>query len=287
MALSSIGVVGGGSVGAGLAAGAAVAGLRVQLVDATQAALEGALRNVMQLYAVSLSEGRLTEDALRDALGLISASTDLNDLAQAELVVETIVDDFAAKAALLKELDRVCRSDAVLITDSHCSSVTRLAAQTGRPSMVIGMHLLPASGTAGAIEIVRGLDSAPAAISRVAGLASALGMDAVEVNDLPGCVSDRLLLPAINEAVSALMEGVASREAIDGAARAAFGLNQGLLEMADEIGLDLCLDRLRAMHEGTGNGAYRPCLLLVRMVEAGRLGRKSGRGFYEYGDHTS
>ncbi|HEX2922605.1 MAG TPA: 3-hydroxyacyl-CoA dehydrogenase family protein [Chloroflexota bacterium] len=287
MDFSCIGIVGTGSLGASLAATAALSGIRVQMVDATQSALESALMSVVQLYSGAQAEGGLTEEGLRSALGLISGSTDLSDLSQAELVVETIVDDFEAKAALLKELDRLCRSDAILVTGSHSSSVTRLASQTERPRLVVGAHFLPPIGAGGTVEVVRGFDTAPEAVATIVQMVAALGMNAVEVEDFSGFVADRLLFSAINEAASALMEGVATREAIDEAARAALGLRKGLLEMADQIGLDVCVERLRALQERSGNSAYGPSPLLVQMVEGGRLGRKSGRGFYEYGDRPT
>ncbi len=282
MAIERIAVVGSGTMGSGIAQVAAQSGYRVHLVDAVQGQVEVALRNVRRSLDRAVEKGRISVADRAEALDRLTTSTQLSDVAASDLVIEAIVEDFETKSNLLRQLDGLCRPETLFASNTSSISITRLAAVTHRPGQVIGMHFFNPVPVMRLVEVIRGIDTSDDTRARVLQLAQAMGKTAVEVEDYPGFVSNRLVMPMINEAVYALMEGVASRESIDTVMKLGMNHPMGPLELADLIGLDVCLHIMKVLHEGLGDDKYRPCPLLVKMVAAGRLGRKSGQGFYEY-----
>jgi 3-hydroxybutyryl-CoA dehydrogenase len=269
-------------MGTGIAQTAAQSGLAVRLIDVDARQLRRADEAIRAGLARLVERGRLSEQRRAEALEHLATSTDPSDAAAADLVIEAVPEQLEVKASLLGQLDRICREGTVLASNTSSISITRLAAATGRPDRVVGMHFFNPVPVMRLVEIVRGERTSDDTRDLVQRVAEDLGKTAVEVQDYPGFVSNRLLMPMINEAAFALMEGVASREAIDGVMRLGMNHPMGPLELADFIGLDVCLHIMRVLQEGLGDDKYRPCPLLARMVAAGKLGRKSGRGFYEY-----
>lgn len=282
MEFQTIGVVGAGTMGAGIAQVAAQAEYRVRLLDVAQGPLEKGLKGIKRNLDRALEKGRISDGERSAALGRITTAIDVGVLADCDLVVEAIVEKLEPKTELLRTLDEVCAPEAVLASNTSSISVTKLAAATNDPSRVIGMHFFNPVPVMRLVEVVRGVETSDATARSVMALAKALGKTPVEVSDYPGFVSNRLLLPMINEAAYALMEGVATREAIDTVMKLGMNHPLGPLELADMIGLDVCVHIMEVLHEGLGDDKYRVCPLLVRMVAAGRLGRKTGRGFYDY-----
>jgi 3-hydroxybutyryl-CoA dehydrogenase len=276
------GVVGAGTMGNGIAQVAAQAGLPVVLVDIAPAALERGLAAIGKSLDRLAAKGKLTGEEVAAAKGRITPAGELAALADCDLVVEAVVEKLAVKEKVLAELDGVLPSGAILATNTSSISITRLAAVTRRPEQVIGMHFMNPVPVMQLVEIIRGLRTSDATWAAVEAATLRLGKTPVEVHDSPGFVSNRVLMPMINEAVFCLYEGVGKPEAIDQVMKLGMNHPLGPLALADLIGLDVCLDILRVLHEGFGDPKYRPCPLLVKMVEAGLLGRKSGRGFYSY-----
>jgi 3-hydroxybutyryl-CoA dehydrogenase len=254
----------------------------VHLSDVRQDLLERALKAIEKSLDRFVQKGSLTVPDRNATLSRISPAQGLSAFSTCDLAVEAVNENFAIKRAVLQELDAICEHDAILATNTSSISITKLAAATKRPDRFIGMHFMNPVPLMKLVEIIRGLETSDATCRQVMDLAAALGKTPVEVNDYPGFVSNRVLLPMINEAVFALMEGVASREAIDTVMKLGMNHPMGPLTLADFIGLDVCLDILRVMHEGLGDPKYRACPLLIKMVDAGLLGRKTGRGFYDY-----
>ncbi len=277
-----IGVVGAGAMGNGIAHVCARAGYRVMLCDVSEAALEQGLATIQKNLGREVAKQRLSEAEAEAARSRITATTRLRDLAPAEVVVEAAPERFAVKAEVFRELDGVLGPESVIASNTSSISITKLAAVTGRPGQVIGMHFFNPVPVMRLVEVIRGLQTTQATFERVEALAVALGKTPVEVQDAAGFVSNRVLMPLINEAVYAVMEGVATAEAVDQVFVLGMAHPMGPLALADFIGLDVCLDIMRVLVEGLGDPKYRPCPLLVRMVDAGWLGRKSGRGFYRY-----
>ncbi|HSM13330.1 MAG TPA: 3-hydroxybutyryl-CoA dehydrogenase [Thermoanaerobaculia bacterium] len=282
MEITSFGVVGAGTMGNGIAQVAATSGFRTVMVDVAGEALARGMAAIEKSLGRLESKGKLSAEDRSAALGRLSTSSELGALAECELVVEAVVERFEVKRQVLAELDGILAPGALLASNTSSISITKLAAQTGRPDRVIGMHFMNPVPVMQLVEIIRGLQTSQETYDAIEDATRRLGKVPVEVHDSPGFVSNRVLMPMINEAVYCLYEGVGEPGAIDEVMKLGMNHPMGPLALADLIGLDVCLDILRVLHSGLGDPKYRPCPLLVRMVDAGYLGRKSGRGFYEY-----
>lgn len=280
--IHNIGVIGAGTMGHGIAQVAAVSGYPVKLVDIDGAALERGLAAVQKSLDKLVGKGRLEAEVRDAALERLTSSTELSDLADCDLVIEAIVEKLEVKSAVFRQLDELCKPGAILASNTSSISITKLAAVTQRPEKVIGMHFMNPVPLMKLVEVIRGLTTDQDTFDAVQSAAQDMGKTAVEVHDGPGFVSNRVLLPMINEAIFCLYEGTGTAEAIDEVMKLGMNHPMGPLALADLIGLDVCLDILRVLQDGFGDPKYRPCPLLVKMVDAGHLGRKSGRGFYDY-----
>jgi 3-hydroxybutyryl-CoA dehydrogenase len=278
-----IAVIGSGTMGSGIAQVFAQSGFSVALHDVSQPALDRARAGIDKSLAKFVEKGKLTP-ADRDAtLGRLVVTTTLDDLASADYIVEAIVEDVDAKRSLFARLDQLARPDVILASNTSSISLTLIGAATKRPDKVLGMHFMNPVPLMVLVELIRGQATSSESMAAATDLTKALGKTPVEANDYPGFIANRILLPMINEAVYCLMEGVGDRESIDTVMRLGMSHPLGPLQLADLIGLDTCLAIMEVLHDGLGDSKYRPCPLLRSYVEAGRLGRKSGRGFYEYG----
>ena len=282
MEIRKVGVVGAGTMGNGIAQVAAMAGLPTVLVDVVPAALDRALATIDRSLGKLAAKGRLTAEEAGAARARLAPAGELGALAACDLVVEAVVEREDVKSRVVAELDRLLAPAAVIATNTSSISITRLAARTARPAQVVGMHFMNPVPLMQLVEIIRGLQTSQATYDLVEATTRRLGKTPVEVHDSPGFVSNRVLMPMINEAIYCLHEGVGRAEAIDEVMKLGMNHPMGPLALADLIGLDVCLDILRVLHQGLGDDKYRPCPLLVKMVDAGYLGRKSGRGFHEY-----
>jgi 3-hydroxybutyryl-CoA dehydrogenase len=282
MSIHTIAVLGAGTMGSGIAHVCARSGLNVLLCDVQQSFLDRALAIIEKNLAREVAKEKLTQQQAAEALKRITPTLDRESLRTADLAIEAATEKFEIKSALFKDLDRILRPEAILASNTSSISITKLAAQTNRPAQVIGMHFFNPVPVMQLVEVIRGLQTSKATFDMTKALAEQLGKTPVEVNDAAGFVSNRVLMPLINEAIFAVMEGVATPEAIDKVFQLGMAHPMGPLTLADFIGLDVCLDIMRVLVEGTGDPKYRPCPLLIRMVDAGWLGRKSGRGFYTY-----
>ncbi|HKD60117.1 MAG TPA: 3-hydroxybutyryl-CoA dehydrogenase [Terracidiphilus sp.] len=280
--IKTVAVIGAGTMGSGIAHVFARSGLQVVLCDVEQRFLDRAIDSVRVNLGREAAKGKITEPEISLAINRITTSVDLESLGGVQLAVEAAPERFDLKAGVFRALDRILPEAAILATNTSSISITRLAALTRRPAQVIGMHFFNPVPVMALVEVVRGLATSDATFAGVRDLALKLGKTPVEVNDAPGFVSNRVLMPLINEAAFAVMEGVATPEAIDQVFKLGMAHPMGPLTLADFIGIDVCVDILRVLHEGFGEPKYYPCPLLVRMVDAGWLGRKSSRGFYSY-----
>ena len=280
--IQTVGVIGAGTMGSGIAHVFARTGFKVLLCDVEQRFLDRALVQIRTNLGREAAKGKFPETEIEPALARITPTVDREALASAEFLVEAASERFELKSEIFRALDRILPATAILASNTSSISITKLAAQTSRPTQVIGMHFFNPVPVMALVEVVRGLATSDATFAAVQGLADKLGKTPVEVNDAPGFVSNRVLMPLINEAAFAVMEGVATAEAVDQVFKLGMAHPMGPLTLADFIGLDVCVDILRVLQEGYGDPKYRPCPLLVRMVDAGWLGRKSGRGFYSY-----
>ena len=278
----TIAVLGSGTMGNGIAHVCARSGFNVLLYDIDQAALYRGLDTIRTNFAREVAKEKLTQQQADEARSHITLTTKLEDLAPATLAIEAATERFEIKSAIFRDLDRILPADAILATNTSSISITKIAAQTKRPAQVIGMHFFNPVPVMKLVEVIRGLQTSQATFNTVHGLSEQLGKTPVEVNDAAGFVSNRVLMPLINEAIYAVMEGVATAEAVDQVFVLGMAHPMGPLTLADFIGLDVCADIMRVLADGLGNPKYNPCPLLVRMVDAGWLGRKSGRGFYTY-----
>ena len=282
MNTSTIAVIGSGTMGSGIAQVFAQAGYRVIVHDVAQPALERARRTIERSMGKFVEKGTLTAADRDAALGRLVVTTTIDDLVAADFVVEAISEDLEAKRSLFQRLDALARPEVILASNTSSISITLLGAATSRPDKVLGMHFMNPVPLMSLVELIRGQATSPDAMQTAAELTKALGKVPVEAADYPGFIANRLLMPMINEAFFALMEGVGTREDIDTVMKLGMNHPMGPLTLADFIGLDVCLAILDVLHDGLGDPKYRACPLLRRMVAAGHLGRKAGRGVYEY-----
>jgi 3-hydroxybutyryl-CoA dehydrogenase len=282
MPIERVGVIGAGTMGNGIAHVFARSGYQVMLCDVDQRFLDRALATVDKNLDREVARGKITGADRAAALQRIVPVLERAQLASCDFVIEAATEKFEIKVEIFRDLDRICRSEVLLASNTSSISITRLGAATRRPEKIIGMHFFNPVPVMKLVEIIRGLATAQETFEIVRDLALKLDKTPVEVNDAPGFVSNRVLMPLLNEAMYAVMEGVATPEAVDEVFKLGMAHPMGPLTLADFIGLDVCLDIMRVLQDGLGDPKYRPCPLLIKMVDAGWLGKKSGRGFYKY-----
>jgi 3-hydroxybutyryl-CoA dehydrogenase len=280
--IQRIGVVGAGTMGNGIAQVFAQSGFSVRLCDAAPAALDRARATIEKSLGKFVEKGKLSAPDRDAALGRLTTAADLDGLADVDYVVEAIAENMAVKREVFARLDAITRPDVILTSNTSSISITTLGAATKRPDKVLGMHFMNPVPLMTLVELIRGQATSSEAMGVATALCQKLGKTPVEAADYPGFISNRILMPMINEAIYAVMEGVGTPEAIDTVMKLGMNHPMGPLTLADFIGLDVCLAILNVLHDGIGDPKYRPCPLLRRMVAAGHLGRKSGQGFYKY-----
>ena len=282
MSIRTVGIVGAGQMGAGIAHVSAASGFDVVLTDIDGAVLERGMATISENLDRKIKKETEVADSKKEILKRITASTHLAEHARTDLVIESAVESFDIKSEIFRQLDALCTPTTVFASNTSSISITRLAAVTNRPDLVAGMHFMNPVQAMRLVEVVRGLETSEKTVASIRSIAEAMGKTPVECNDHPGFVSNRLLMPMINEAVFAVAEGIATPESVDKIMTLGMNHPMGPLQLADLIGLDNCLSVMRVLHQELGQPKYRPCPLLVQMVDAGRLGRKTGRGFFDY-----
>ena len=282
MEIITVGVVGAGTMGHGIAQVMLRAGHRVLLLDISQDFVEAGAKRIAKGLARDVEKARMTADEREQGLARLKPTTVVADLADADFVIEAVTEKFDAKVGVYRSLEPHCRPEAIFASNTSSISITRLAAATQRPTKFVGLHFFNPVPVMKLVEVVPGLQTSPETADKAVTLAASAGKTPVRVNDFPGFVSNRVLMQMINEAVFCLMEGVADAQGIDSVMKLGMNHPMGPLELADLIGLDVCLDILKVLYESFRDPKYRPCPLLEKMVAAGRLGRKTGRGFCEY-----